>query len=160
MRPTRQALGVALVKRFDGGATPLGVAAHLVERGERRDAVKGGIFKPLGDHRTRELLEAQDKIPACGPLGLAEPHGIVQQQDGGDEFEERGAHGRVPERGQADGRGDVLAVLLAHGGLGGADVGPVDGETGDHLAQGRLQTKEREILRPAVLFGNPLETAR
>ena len=63
------------------------------------------------------------------------------------------------QRGQADGRGDVLAVLLAHGGLGGADVGPVDGETGDHLAQGRLQAKERVILRPAVLFGNPLETA-
>ena len=76
------------MKRFDGGAKPLGVAAHLVERGERSDAVEGRIFEPLGDHRTRELLEAQDKVPACGLLGLAEIHGIVQQQDCGDEVEE------------------------------------------------------------------------
>ena len=63
-----------------GGGVELGradaedvrVAAHLVQRGQPRPAVEGGVLDPLGQHRARGLAEPHDQlVPGGLPVRVA-----------------------------------------------------------------------------------------
>ena len=98
-------------KRSRAFARSLRLAAHLVERGERVEAVGGGVLEALRHHRAGELLEPHHEVEPLGAGGLVESLGVLQEQHGADEVEERRVHRRVAPAGEAHGEADVAPVL-------------------------------------------------
>ncbi len=55
-------------KRSSGDADERRLAADLVQRGERVEAVEGRVFEPLRRDRAGELLEAEHEVAPLGAL--------------------------------------------------------------------------------------------
>ena len=135
VRPARAALAVRGVERLERGPEAVGLAPHLVERSQRVEAVEGRVLDALGHDGPGELLEAQHEVAPLGALPIVQPLGILEQQDRRDEVEQRGARRGVAPLREPDRRDDVRPIVRLEGLVRGADVGAVDGEAGDHLAQ-------------------------
>ena len=105
-------------------------------------------------------MEAHDEFTALVAIRHTDTFRVLQQQHGGDEIEDRFAHGRVAPLGGAQGCKDMMTVLIPDHVLGGAYVGAIDGEAGDDLGQSFLEAKEGEISRPAMLFRDTIQAPR
>jgi hypothetical protein len=62
LRPSVLCLKASLVKLPDRDAKAAWVAAHLVERDQPVETVKGGVLQPLGHRWPGELLEAHHQF--------------------------------------------------------------------------------------------------
>ena len=182
MRPAASALGVLAVELGDAGAEGGRVAADLVERDEPVIAVEGGVLHPLGHDRSGQLLELHDEPAALVPLLLAQgaivPILPLQQEHVSQEIENGRVGGRVAplgqrhrphdrapvaietETGHADGRGTPSRSTEVGGEGFAGDVGAIDREGGDHLAQGVAQGAQGEVARPSILLRDAVQRPR
>ena len=153
--PLGQALAVLVMELADGAGAAVGVAAHLVQRGQRKVAVKSGVFNPLGHQGAGDLLEAADEQLPFAAARLVQLRRLLQEQHVADEVEHGGVAGRVPPLGLRHRTLDHLPVAVGNAAL--VDVRPIDRKAGQNLAQRDPQTVEREVARAAVPLRNAID---
>ena len=145
-------MGLALLEiAVHGGrrtAETLRGAADLVQREQPVVEVEGGVLEPLGHDRRGHLLKLAGEAALLGPVLRRRRLRVFEQHHVPDKIEEGLVQSGVPPPGPGDGRLHIFAVGIVD--LVPGDVGSVDGEAGDDVAQGVAQAGKREIARRAL----------
>ena len=113
----------------------------------------------LAADRAGQLLELQRPLGQTRTIYLRKILHSVQEHRVEHEIEDGLGRARVAPLGLLHRRLDDLAILSRHGpGIG--DVGAIDAQAGNHLAQGKGEAVEREVATTAVALGNAVQLVR
>jgi hypothetical protein len=153
-------MAVRAVEGLDADAELVRMPADLVERDEAVIAIEGGVLEALGHHRATILLQlhraAQHRLAT---EAAARPRDEVARQQLLHEVEDA----RI-DRGLGAPRPGERPVEVAPIGVGrrtlGVDIGAVDREAGNHLAQGAVQDVVGKVSRAGILPGDAAGIAR
>ena len=148
---------IECVKFAGADAEEARIAADFVEGNQPMVPIECGIFEALGHGGTGELLKFENE-PAAITTGLiAQISRKIQREKVANKVERSAIQvGRMFLRL----RESVLNPRLLHSGNGARllrDVGAINREENDHLAERAPQLRESEILREAALAGNQLQ---
>ena len=118
---------------LDRNGAAVGIAAHLVQRGQGEVAIKGRVLDPLGDNGARGLLHAAHEQLPLAAAGLVEVERTLQEEHVADEVEDGRIAGRIAAFRLR--RGTVHDLPVAIQNVLFAKVRAVDGKTGEDFQQ-------------------------
>ena len=134
----------------------LRLAAHFVERSQTIVNVEHRVLESLGHDRAGSLLKLEHEMRVRLARWLIEILRKSEEQNVAQKIEDGFFDRRITSLSRGDCALDHLSILLAHR-LARREISSINRKTRDRLLDGAAERFQREIAKPTILLGKPID---